>query len=452
MQKILKELPATLSLAAPIALGSASNILMGTVDTLMIGRVGTVPLAASAFTNSIFIVFLIAGIGLILPVAVLVSRSHGAGDAKGCATWLRHGVALGTLTGLAGMFCMFLLSFFLEHFGQAPEVIAEARGFYLLYALTAVPVMLFQVFKQHAESLGQPWLPMLILISSVGLNACLNWVLIFGHFGLPALGLLGAGIATLIARIVALVALVLWLRRKLEGNHEWPTGNSFSERWLGSFQRSHFVEILKLGLPSAGQLLFEVCAFSVCGIMMGWLGAAPLAAHQIALTCGSLSFMFPLGLSHAVSMRLSRNLGAGKKETLRPIGLGAFAMSWVIMGSFALCFAFGSRFIAEFFIDDQTVILLSAQLLVIAALFQLFDGTQVVGAGALRGLSDVAIPTLITGISYWVLAIPLSYLLSTKWLGPQGIWIGLAGGLAFAAITLFWRFLRKTTPQTGIPA
>lgn len=444
MRLILKEIRPTLQLAAPIAIGSASMVLMGVIDSLMIGRAGAVPLAASAFANSVFSFFYVVSIGLVTPVAILASRSHGEKRPAECAEWLRHGLAIGLGAGLGGLLLMLGIALRLDLFHQPPEILHVGLPFYLLIAVSLVPTAVFQVLRQYAESLGYPWVPMCLLFSAVALNTLLNWFLIYGNWGAPALGLTGAGVSTLVSRLLCVVALAFWLRRLLRGRQEWPRGASFREKWLKPLDRGRLRELFAIGLPSSGQLLFEVGAFTATAMMMGWLGTKALAAHQIGLSCCSMTFMLPLGLSNAVGIRLSRALGAGEKARLRPIGLSAFAIAWAAMGCFGLFFAFGGAWVSTWFIQDLEVVRLAAQLLAIAGLFQLFDGTQVVAAGALRGLSDVKIPTIVTAVAYFGFTVPLSYVLGVRLGSPQGVWLGLAAGLGIAAVALLARFLKKT--------
>lgn len=441
---ILRELRATLALALPIVVGQVGQTLMGLTDSVMIGRVGKVPLAASAFANGVCNLVYIAGVGLLLPVAVLTARAHGAREPRECAQYLRHGVMLAAAIGGVALVFLFGLATQLRHFGQPPEVVAEVGPYFILLTLSLLPAFFFQVFKQFAEALGHPWASMVILMSCVGLNAFGNWVLIYGHFGLPALGLAGAGVSTLLARVVAMVGLVAWLARRPEVRAEWPA------RWRGAMEGERIREMLRIGVPAAGQWLFEAGAFSAAAFMMGWLGTVPLAAHQVALSCASFTFMFPLGLSSAVSVRVSKALGAGRQEALRAIGFGALGAGFVVMFGFGLLFAFGGGAIARFFTPEPEVTVLAVRLLLIAGVFQMFDGAQVVGAGALRGLSDVKVPTLITFFAYWVFALPVGYLLAFPLsLGGVGVWVGLATGLSFAAIFLGWRFHRLTVPVAG---
>ncbi len=436
--ELRRELRPTLGLAFPIIVGQVSQMLIGLTDSAFIGRVGKVELAAAAFTHGIFNIFYVVGLGLLLGTGVFTARDHGAGDGAGCAAWLRHGRALAFAVGFAAFGCMLLLSAQLHRFGQPAEVVGVMKTFYLLIAGSIVPALFFQVQRQFAESLGRPWVPMVIMVADIGLNAFLNWVFVFGHLGSPALGLAGSGWATLVARLAAVVVLGAWLQtaRSFAAVREAP--------WAG-WERGRFLQLLKLGVPAAGMLLFEGGAFVATALMMGWLGTVPLAAHQIAIGCASLAFMFPLGLSLAVSMRISRAQGEGRTETLRPIGFGALGLGLAVMLGFALVFAFAGRWITAGFTPAADVASLAAQLLVVAAFFQLFDGGQVISVGALRGLHDVRVPSVITFVAYWVISLPLGYALAfhTK-LGAAGLWTGLAAGLGCASVLLSWRFHRLT--------
>lgn len=442
---ILAEVRRTLALAVPIIIGQVSQMLIGITDSAMIGRVGAVPLAASALTGSLFGVFLFVGIGLLLPVAVLVARDHGGGRSEVCREWLRHGLAVGAAASGLMIAVMAGLWPLLPRWGQPPEVLAAMGGYYALIVGSLLPALVFQVLRQYAESLGQPWVPMGIMLAGVGLNAGLNWVLIYGHLGAPALGLAGAGWATLLARWVSVVAVAGWIARarvRLPG--AWP------RRWAARLEPARLREMMAIGLPAAATLLFESGAFAAAATMMGWLGARALAAHQIALSCAAFTFMFPLGLSMAVSIRIGQEAGRGRRDVLRPVGFGALGLSCVVMGSFAIVFAFSGHRIAGWFIDDPAVAGLAGRLLAVAAVFQLFDGGQVVGMGMLRGLADVKVPAAITFGAYWLLALPAGFVLGVHGpLGPVGVWWGLAGGLACASVLLAWRFARLTGPGTG---
>ncbi len=440
MQPVLKELRLTLALALPIIVGQVSQMLIGLTDNAFIGRVGTVPLAAAAFTHGVFGIFYVVGIGLLLGAGVFAARDHGAGDEASCAAWLRHGRALALTVGLTAFALMAALSTQLNRFGQPPEVVAIVRPFFLLIGASFVPALVFQVQRQFAESLGRPWVPMAIILGDVVLNVFLNWVLVFGHLGFPALGLVGSGWATLLARLLSVAVLAWWLRR----SPDFATIRAAP--WTG-WQRLRFVALLRLGGPAGMMLLFEAGAFAAAALMMGWLGTVPLAAHQVAIGCAALVFMVPLGLSIAVSLRISRACGERRTSALRPIWLGALLAGLALAAGFALIFALAGRSITAGFTPDTNVAVLAAQLLIVAAIFQLFDGGQVICAGALRGLGDVKVPTFITFLAYWVIALPGGYLLAFHTgLGPVGVWIGLAAGLGCAALLLAWRFHHKTLP------
>ncbi|MDP3070634.1 MAG: MATE family efflux transporter [Opitutaceae bacterium] len=436
---LLRELRPTLTLAAPIVVGHVCQMLMGVTDSAMIGHAGTVPLAASAFGNNIFNIFFVAGIGLTIPVAIFVARARGARQPAEAAAYLRHGVAVALGCGLFEMLAMAALSTQLHRFGQPPEVVAIVTPFFLLYAASIVPALVYLVLRQFAEAMGHPWMPMFIMLAGVGLNAGLNWVFIYGHLGVPALGLTGAGIATLLSRTLGTVVIFAWLRREAGLRAAWPVA------WRGNFSRARLREMLGIGLPASGMLLFETTAFAFSGIMIGWLGAVPLAAHQIAISCASLAFMFPLGLSIATGMRVSHAVGAAERERLRVIGFGALVVGLAVTAIFAATFGLGGRAIAGWFVDDAAVIAVAVQLLVVAALFQMVDGVQVIASAALRGASDVKVPAFITLLAYWGVALPLGYALGIRgtW-GATGVWTGIAGGLTFAAVFLTVRFARLT--------
>jgi multidrug resistance protein, MATE family len=441
-----REIRPTLALAAPIIVGQLSQMLMGVTDSVMIGHAGTVPLAASSFGGNVFAVFYVVGIGMMLPVSIFVSRSRGERQPREAAEFLRHGIALALAFGALETLAMAALSTQLMRFHPPGEVLAIVRPFFLLLAASITPVLVYLVLRQFAEAMGHPWAPMFIMLGGVGLNAALNWIFIYGHWGMPALGLTGAGLSTLLSRTLGAFVIFLWLRRDPAVRAAWP------EHWFGSYAWTRFSRMLHVGFPAAGMLFFESTAFAFSSIMIGWLGAVPLAAHQIAVSCASLAFMVPLGLSMATGMRVSHAVGAGERARLRPVAFGAMALGLGIMAGFALTFALGGRFIATQFVHDTAVIAVAAQLFAVAALFQLVDGLQVIGAASLRGMTDVKVPAVITFVAYWGIALPLGYVLGIRGtLGAVGVWLGIASGLAFAAISLVARFARRTRPVLAGP-
>jgi multidrug resistance protein, MATE family len=444
---ILRESRATLVLAVPITIGQVGQMLMGITDSVMIGRTGAVPLAASAFGGGVFNLFFIAGVGMLTPVAVFASRSRGAGRHDEAGEYLRHGLALAVGFGAVEVALVLLMGAHLGLFRQPPEVLAAVNPFFSLIGVSLVPVLAYLALRQFAESMGRPWVPMVVILGGVALNATLNWVFIYGHLGSPALGLTGSGIATLVSRILGTVVIFAWLRLDPAMRAAWPA------RWFAPLSRARLGRMLGVGLPVTGSLIFESGAFAAATVMMGWLGAVPLAAHQIALSCAAFTFMFSLGLSMAVGMRMSAAVGKGEHGRLRPIWIGATGMGSALALANASVFLLFGREIAHFFIADPAVVSTAAVLLAVAAVFQLFDGGQVIHSAALRGLTDVKVPAAITFVAYWLISLPLGYLLGVRGaFGPAGIWYGLAAGLAFAALFLALRFVRMTRHGSALGA
>jgi MATE family multidrug resistance protein len=370
---------------------------------------------------------------------VFVAHAQGASRPEESGEYLRHGVALALGFGLIETIAAFALATKLQWFDQPAEVLALVNPFFVLISGSIAPVLVYLALRQYAEAMGRPWVPMLAMLATVALNVLLNWILIYGHWGAPALGLTGAGIATLISRVAGTWAIFEWVRRDAQLSAALP------QRWFAPLSVGRLREMMRLGFPASGMLLFESGAFTGAAVMMGWLGAMPLAAHQIAITCASTTFMVLLGLSMAAGMRISAAVGAGEHERLRPIGYSALGLGATIAGACMIVFLVAGEMIGGWFVDDAAVIALAAQLLVVAGIFQWFDGGQVIAAALLRGLKDVKVPVVITFIAYWAIAMVGGYWLGIRGpLGAKGIWIGLAGGLAFAAVFLALRFRRLT--------
>jgi multidrug resistance protein, MATE family len=440
------ELRKTLLLAFPIASGHLSQMALGFADTLMIGRVGVLPLAASAFAHTIAHFALIIGIGLLTSVSVLAAHAHGAGARREAAEVLRRGLAIaggaGTLMFL-GLWAAFPALAFL---GQPPEVVTECKPYLWLLALSMPFALSAICFRNYAEAQDAPWPAFWAGLASVALNIFLNWVLIYGNLGMPALGLTGAGVATLVSRIVNLLLLVAWMRRDRRFVARWPA------RWLAPLPLAPLAAMLRLGFPVAMQLLMEVGAFGVATLLMGWLGIVELAAHQIALTCAATTFMVPLGISLAVAIRVGHVIGAGELPRARRIGFGAIGFGILLSGLFAAGFILFNTPLAGIFNKDPDTVALAARLIVVAGLFQLFDAAQVLSIGALRGCKDVRLPTWIVFAAYWLAAIPAGAALAFGLgFGAIGLWIGLALGLALAAAGLAARFALVTRGAGALP-
>lgn len=432
----------TIALALPIVAGMVSQMLMGLSDTIMVGRVGVVPLAASSLVNAVAHVPLVFGIGLLSSIAVLTAQAYGARRKRDVGEVLRHGLflstAIGVLFGVAVAAAEPLLGFL----GQPEEVVRAAGTYMLLFAASLCPALIAQGGKQFSEAVKHPWAATWIMLGGVLLNVFLNWVLIYGNLGAPALGLDGAGWATLAARTFMAIALWTYVLRADTLILFHPP------RWLAAVEWQRIRALLHLGWPVALQHLLEVGAFATAALMMGWISAEAIAAHQIAITCAATTFMFALGTGMAVCIRVGHVYGAAQLSRVRRIGFGGVVLGAGVMGAFGIAFMTVGRPIAGMFVESPAVIALAAQLLLVAALFQIADGIQVVSISALRGLGDVRTPAVIAGLAYWVLALPLgSALAFGAGLGALGIWIGLAIGLGSAAFGLTSRFVRRTREQ-----
>ena len=432
----------TLALAVPIVAGFLGQMLMGLVDTVMVGWIGVLPLAACAFANTILSVPLICGFGLLSSVSVRASHAFGEGNPELAGDSLRGGILLSLLMGGALALAAHLSLPFLHLLGQPKEVNQAVDGYYLLCAWSFIPIFITGTAKNVCESLERPWPPFWIMIGAVFLNVFLNWIFIFGHLGAPAMGLAGAGLATLLSRIAAMLGVLLYGSRFLPW--VWP------KRWMAPGLVAESRRLFRIGIHSAGLNLSEVTAFSIGSVMMGWLGMVPLAAHQIALSCAATTFMVPLGIGQAVSVRVSQARGSGDTQQIRPIIRGALGMTVFVMSIFAAIYLTIGRSIADCFVEDADVRTLTVQLLALAGIFQIFDGLQIVSSGALRGFADTKVPFLIGMLSYWALALPTSWIAAFPLgYGARGIWFGFMVGLAFAAAAMGTRVHKKIHALTA---
>jgi len=295
--------------------------------------------------------------------------------------------------------------------------------------------MIFQAFRQFAEGLGYTKQAMYITITANIVNILLNYIFIFGKLGFEPMGLYGAGLATLISRVLMALMIAIFVNF----NHRFAV---YKEHFrVGNFSMYLVKDNLRLGIPMTFQLTFEVTTFSVAAIMVGWLGKIQLAAHNIALNMASITYMISLGIAAAATIRVGNQLGKKDYNTMRQAALTCFLMVIIFMSATALAFIFGRKFLPTLYIEDVEVIQQASLLLIVAGLFQLSDGIQVIGLGSLRGMSDVKIPTIITLIAYWVIGLPAGYLFGFTFnQGAMGVWYGLLTGLSIAAILLFIRF------------
>ncbi len=436
---LLHESRLTLRLALPLMIGQLSQMLMGVVDTVMIGHLGVRDLAALTFANSLFHVPFVFGIGLLSGVSVFTSNSRGANDAAGARGSCRHGLYLAVALGLALFGISWIVSMNLGMFGQPDTVAEKTTGFFRILMASVIPALASIALKNHADALNRPWPPFWIFLGGVGLNVALNWLMIYGNFGFPALGIQGAAWATLISRCAILITLLGWLMRAKD-LREWVP-----YRWFRQPDFTHLRRLLSVGLPASFQMACEVSAFSLAGLIMGRFGPDAMAAHQIAITLAATAFMIPLGLSMALTVRIGEADGAGEGGRLRAIMLSG----WLLAGGYSVvavvAFLVFGKSIAALFIDAPEVIALAGSLLTIVGVFQLFDSLQVASSAMLRGLQDARVPAVMGFAAYWLVGLPVGAGLAFGFqLGATGVWWGLAAGLGFAAITLGPRLWKCT--------
>ncbi|MET1259998.1 MATE family efflux transporter [Flagellimonas sp. DF-77] len=439
-----KEFAYNLKLAYPVILGMLGHTFVAFADNIMVGQLGTAELAAVSLGNSFVFIAMSLGIGFSTAITPLVAEADGAGNPKGAKSALKHGLVLCTFLGL-GLFGIILLCTPLMYeMDQPEEVVTLAMPYLKLVAFSLVPLIVFQAFKQFSEGLSQTKYPMYATILANVVNIALNYLLIFGSFGFPKMGIVGAAIGTLVSRCI-MVGFIWYLLKRRKQFKNYVSGFDFKR-----IERKVMNKIVSLGFPSAMQMFFEVALFTAAIWLSGVLGKNAQAANQIALNLSSMTFMVGMGLSVAAMVRVGNQKGLGNLTELNRIARSVFFLTLLIEIVFALLFLWGRDWLPTIYLDvddlteqkDNTeVILLAAKLLLVAAFFQISDGIQVVVLGALRGLQDVKIPTVITFIAYWLIGFPASFYLGlyTPY-KSTGIWIGLLLGLTASAAMLYLRF------------
>jgi len=436
----------TLLLAYPVVLSQLGHVLVGVCDSAMVGRTGTLPLAAVSVGSGATTLLLVFGLGLSMGAVPRVATADGRGDTAALGRLLVGAVWLNTLVGVALAGLSQFLPLALPHLGQDPAVVALAAPFVRVVGLSLLPLMVFQGFREWAEGLGLTRQAMWLSILGNVINALLCYALIFGHFGAPALGLMGAAWATVAARVVMAALMASFVLRAEALRERRPAD---PRAWL----RPGADELrgqLGLGLPIGLQMMCEMGAFGFAGLMMGWLSVDALAAHQVALNVASVTYMAATGISTAATIRVGRLRGGGDAAGARQAGFAAYWLAFAFMGTMGALLV-GLRFvIPPLYNHDPLVLAQASTLLLVAAGFQVSDGLQVVGLGALRGLHDVRVPSLVALLAYWVLALPLGYVLAFRLgLGGPGIWLGLLVGLTLVAGLLMLRFRALSRPESG---
>lgn len=449
------ELTDTLRLSVPIIIAQLGVILMGVTDNLFVGRLlGATPLGAAGLANSLSFLIASIGVGGLSVVAALVSKASSQDDSAAINRLLRAGLRVGVLLSFVLGSASVLLAFNFSVFNQSQEVTQLARDFMFILSFSLLPMLVFVAARQLCDGLRYPRVAMIITLSALLVNALFNYFLILGVGPFPALGLMGSAVSTLLSRVFMMSAMLLYIYRA----ERFKTYLKPKFRLLST--TSDVWQILRLGIPGGLTFFFEVATFSLAVVIVGWLGEDRLAAHQIALNMASVTYMMATGISTAAAIRVSTAVGQGSREGVWRAGIAAFALSAGFMSLMALLFLTANDWLVTLYIrDNPAVMQIAASLVIIAGFFQLSDGIQVVALGGLRGLSDVNVPTLISLFAYWVVALPLSYVLGFPLkMDAIGIWIGLLTGLTLAAVLLTWRFFRRVkrvnlfmTSETGVP-
>lgn len=432
----------TLLLAYPVALTQLSHMMAGIADSVMVGKIGAAPLAAASLANGVFSIFLLFCIGISYGLTPLIAKADSEGKKEQIGKLFKNSLAINTSVVTTLAILLFFGADLLHHVGQDAEVAALAVPYLRILTCSMLPLILFFTGKQFAEGLSLTKQAMYAGIVANLANVGMNYLFIYGFAFIPAMGLNGAGLATLIARVIMGIWLLIYI---LFGK----TFASYREILLDKsirVSKKLCRDILRIGIPSGFQFIFEVGAFAAAAVMAGRIGKYEQAAHQIALTLAAASYMAVSGLGSAAAVRVGKFLGSNDVLGMKKSGFAAVYLAVLFMAFCAGIFIFGNHALPPLFMsprspDFTTVTKIASLLLIIAAFFQLSDGIQVVTLGALRGLGDAKIPSAISFLAYWVVGIPLGYILAFHFhIGVKGIWIGLLTGLSVSAALLLLRF------------
>lgn len=414
------------------------------VDNIMVGQLGTAELAAVSLGNSFMFIAMSLGIGFSTAITPLVAEADGENNREKGKSSFKHGLFLCIVLGLALFAVVMFAKPLMYVMKQPPEVVDLAMPYLTLVAASLVPLIIFQGFKQFSDGMSMTRFPMYATIVANVVNVILNYMFIFGKFGAPELGVVGAAIGTLVSRVVMVAYLWYLLSRKEKSRYFVTSIKIFT------LSKAMLKKLLNLGFPSAMQMFFEVAIFTAAIWLSGILGKNPQAANQIALNLASMTFMVAMGFSVAAMIRVGNQKGLKNFRDLRRVAISIVLLTTILSLIFAIGFILFNGELPKIFLDynsvtdfadNHEVVALAAQLLIIAAIFQFTDALQVVALGALRGMQDVKIPTLICFIAYWLIGFPISYYLSMHTsLASQGIWYGLLAGLSASGIMLFIRF------------
>lgn len=439
-----KEFKYNLKLAYPVILGMIGHTLVGIVDNIMVGKIGPTELAAVSLGNSFIFIAMSLGIGFSTAITPLVAEAHGKSSREEGRLAFHHGLYLCTILGLLLFGIVFFSKPLLSFMGQPEAVVTLAKPYLDIVGFSLVPLIMYQAYKQFADGMSQTKYSMWATIVGNVANVVINYFFIYGIWIFPELGIIGAAIGTIASRIIMLIFMHYIMKSKTKFEYY------FEGFTLKEIKKEINLKIIKIGLPSSMQMFFEVALFTGAIWLCGMIGTTSQAANQIALSLASLTFMFAMGLSVTAMVRVANQKGQEDYVMLRTVGLSIFILAVILEIVFALLFIAFHQVLPYIFVntqdvativETQEVITISAQLLIVAAFFQISDGIQVVVLGALRGLQDVKIPMYITFVAYWVIGFPVSiYLGLYTDMKAVGVWIGLLAGLTAAALFLYIRF------------
>lgn len=435
----------TLFLSLPIIATQIGHVFTGMVDNYFLGQLGKTEQAAGISANSIFILLLVFLIGMSYASTPLVSSANVNNDVHQKASLFKNSLFLNTGVAIIAFIILFFLSPLMDYMQQPEDVVQLAKPFFNVLIFSMIPVALFFTCKQYTEGLSNTRAAMYISICGNILNILLNYALIYGKWGLPEMGYMGSAWATCFARIFMGGAFLLYLYKNKD------TCEIVNVLPKIKITIQALKPIWKIGINSAMQFTFEVAAFVIALLMAGKFGKEAIDAHGIAITLASGTYMFASGLSSAATIRVSNFAAEKNKHETRRAGNTAVAMVLICMGFFALVFLSFNAVLPAIFTKDEVILALASKLLIIAAFFQLFDGLQVTSIGILRGIEDVKVPTYITLIGYWIIALPLAYVLGFIYkMEVIGIWIALSFSLVFVGIALYWRFWYLMKNRTNL--
>ncbi|MEM0518623.1 MATE family efflux transporter [Aequorivita flava] len=439
-----KEFKYNTKLATPVILGMLGHQVVALVDNIMVGQLGSAELAAVSLGNSFMFVAMSLGVGFSTAITPLVAEADGEGNREKGKSSFKHGLFLCIVLGLVLFATVMFAKPLMYVMSQPPEVVDLAMPYLTLVAASLVPLIIFQGFKQFSDGMSMTRFPMYATIAANLVNVLLNYMFIFGKFGAPEMGVVGAAIGTLVSRVV-MVAYLWYLLSRESRSRFFVT-----EIKIFTLSKKMLKKLLSLGFPSAMQMFFEVGIFTSAVWLSGILGKNAQAANQIALNLASMTFMVAMGFSVAAMIRVGNQKGLKNFRELRRVAISIFLLTALLSLVFVIGFILFNGSLPKIFLDydnlaqfadNNEVVILASQLLIIAAIFQFTDALQVVALGALRGMQDVKIPTVLTFIAYWIIGFPISYYLSMHTsLESMGIWIGLFAGLTASGIMLFIRF------------